>query len=73
MVACDWPEHRCALSFALNEPPDLTAVRLQACAAAHCIIGRTSSVRAADTRSDENIMSYDRTLVPTAWSAPAGG
>ena len=35
MVACDWSEHRCAPSFALTEPPDLTAMRFQACAAAH--------------------------------------
>eukprot|EP00966_Prymnesium_polylepis_P314381 7264746-Prymnesium_polylepis.1 len=40
MVGCDWPEHRCTHSFAPTEPPDLTAVRLQACAAGHNIIGK---------------------------------
>ena len=59
MAACDWPEYRCTPSFALTEPPDLTAMRLQACAAAHCIAGRTSSVRASDPRSDESIVPYD--------------
>ena len=59
MTACDWPEYRRAPSFALTEPPDLTAVRLQARAAGHSIIGKASRGRAAEPRSDEIIMNYD--------------
>ena len=54
MVSFDWAERRYAPSFTPTDPPDLTAVRLQACAADHSIIDRSSSSRAYYPWSDSN-------------------
>ena len=58
MVGLDWAERRCAPSFVPTRPPDLTAVRLQACAADHNIIDMSSSSQAYDPRSDANTDAY---------------
>ena len=59
LVNSDWAERRCAASIAPIDPPALTSVCLETCAADHKTIGTTSSGRAPHPRSFEDIAICD--------------
>ena len=64
-------EQRCAPSFVPIDFPDLTRVRLETCATGHTIIGGTSSGRAADSQSVEDVPIFDSCGGSTAGAGAA--
>ena len=70
-ISLDWAEQRCAPSFVPIDFPDLTRVRLETCATGHTIIGGTSSGRAADSQSVEDVPIFDSCGGSTAGAGAA--
>ena len=70
-ISLDWAEQRCAPSFVPIDFPDLTRVRLETCATGHTIIGGTSSGRAVDSQSVEDVPIFDSCGGSTAGAGAA--